>query len=159
MQFFAQERSAVLAREREERQKAEANRQLRNELVSPGREAWVVYRAAFALAEKIFHDNRMNDVKVSRTVVVNNPQGLHARPADLIVRLAKQYQAKIEIVKENNRVDGKSILDLLTLAAVQGTSLELEATGSDADAALEALAQLFASCFAEGDVDQQTTTG
>ena len=64
----------------------------------------------------------MSDVKVCRTVVVNNPQGLHLRPANLIVRLVKQYQAKIDFVKDNHRVDGRSITDLMTLAAEQAQS-------------------------------------
>jgi len=96
----------------------------------------------------------MSDVKASGKVVVDNPQGLHARPADLIVRLAKQYQSKIEVVKENQRVDGKSILDLLTLAAVQGTELTIEAMGDDAQAAIDALAALFATNFPESEQDQ-----
>ena len=91
----------------------------------------------------------MSDGKASCTVVVNYPQGIHARPADLIVRLAKQYAAKIEFIKDNQRVDGKSILELLTLAALQGTELVIEADGPDAQAALDALAKLFASDFAE----------
>lgn len=91
----------------------------------------------------------MNVAKVSRTVVVHNPQGIHARPADTIVRLTKQYQAKIEFVKDNQRVDGKSILDLLTLAAEHGSQLIVEASGPDAPAAVDALAELFAGTFAE----------
>ena len=91
----------------------------------------------------------MSDVKVSRTLVVNNPQGIHARPANLIVRLAQQYQAKIQFVKDNQRVDGRSILELLTLAAAQGSQLEVEAQGPDAQQAVDALADLFADNFAE----------
>lgn len=102
----------------------------------------------------------MSDKKVSRIVIVNVPQGIHARPADLIVRLCRQYEAKIEFVKENHRVDGKSILDLLTLAAVQGTELTVEADGPDAPAALDALAELFASDFAENEQENnQTNSG
>ena len=96
-------------------------------------------------------------MKVSRTVVVNNPQGIHARPADLIVRLAKQFQANIEFVKDNYRVDGKSILNLMTLAAEQGTQLTIEADGPDAQAALDALAELFAANFAETDQNKNQT--
>ena len=99
----------------------------------------------------------MSDVKVSRTVVVNNPQGIHARPADLIVRLAKQFQANIEFVKDNYRVDGKSILNLMTLAAEQGTQLVIEADGPDAQAALDALAALFAANFVETDQNKNQT--
>jgi phosphocarrier protein len=84
----------------------------------------------------------MAEVTPFRTVVVANPQGLHARPADLFVKLASQYQSTIEVIKDGERVDGKSILAILTLAAVQGTQLRIEATGPDAEAALEALAEL-----------------
>lgn len=76
---------------------------------------------------------------LSRQVVVNNPQGLHARPADLFVKLAKQYQAQISVVCRRERVDGKSILDMMTLAATAGTELTIEATGADAVEALDAL--------------------
>ncbi len=85
----------------------------------------------------------------SRTVVVTNPQGLHARPADAFVKLASQFQSKVEVIRDGERVDGKSILAILTLAAVEGTQLELEATGPDAQAALDALSQLVQQNFAD----------
>lgn len=91
----------------------------------------------------------MSDGKVTRTVVITNPQGLHARPADLFVKTAQRYDSKIEIVKENLRVDGKSILDLLMLAAVEGTSLLIEASGGDADQAIAALCKLVEQNFSE----------
>ncbi len=97
----------------------------------------------------------MSEGKASRAVVVNNQQGIHARPADLLVRLAKQYQSKINLVKENQRVDAKSILELLTLGAVQGTPLVIEAEGPDAEQALDALTELFASNFAEDEPNQK----
>lgn len=91
----------------------------------------------------------MNEVKVSRVLIVNIPQGIHARPANLIVRRLQTFQAKIEFVKDNQRVDGKSILELLTLAAEQGTQLEMQASGPDAQAAVDAIAELFDSNFEE----------
>ena len=91
----------------------------------------------------------MADGKISRTVVVTNPQGLHARPADLFVKLASQYQATIDVTKDGERVDGKSILAILTLAAVQGTELTIEASGPDAEVALNALSELVARNFDE----------
>jgi phosphocarrier protein HPr len=97
----------------------------------------------------------MSEVKLTRTVVVANSQGLHARPANLIMKLANQYQSRIELVKGNERVDGKSILEILTLGAEPGTNLIIEAAGPDAEAALEALAELFASKFA--DVEEENT--
>jgi len=91
----------------------------------------------------------MSDTIQRRTVVVSNPQGLHARPADLLARTAARFESKVEIIAGGQRVDGKSILDMLTLAAVQGTELEIEATGPDASEALEALVKLVESDFAE----------
>jgi phosphocarrier protein HPr len=95
----------------------------------------------------------MADETVTRTVVVSNPQGLHARPAEVFVKTASQYQSRIEVIKDGYRVDGKSILNILTLAAVQGTQLNLEATGPDAQAALQALSELFARSFDEGNLE------
>ena len=91
----------------------------------------------------------MTQITASRTVTVVNPQGLHARPVDLFVKLAVQFKSKIEVVKAGVRVDGKSILSVLTLAAEQGTQLSIEATGHDAEAALDALTGLIENGFAE----------
>ncbi|MEX0865833.1 MAG: HPr family phosphocarrier protein [Pirellulales bacterium] len=91
----------------------------------------------------------MSDTIQRRAVVVSNSQGLHARPADLFARTAGKFESKVEIINGSQRVDGKSILDVLTLAAVQGTELEIEAVGPDAGEALEALVKLVESDFAE----------
>ena len=93
----------------------------------------------------------MPEETVARTVVVTNPQGLHARPADGFVKLASQYASKIEVIKDGERVDGKSILAILTLAAVEGTQLIIEATGPDAEAATAALMALVVRDFDEND--------
>ncbi len=82
-------------------------------------------------------------------VTVGNPQGLHARPADLVAREARRWQSRIEVVGNSQRVDGRSILDLLSLAAAQGTRLVIEATGPDADEAITALGRLFEQNFQE----------
>jgi phosphocarrier protein HPr len=91
----------------------------------------------------------MSTAKASRTVIVNNPQGLHARPADLLVKTAMRFASKIELIKGRERVDGKSILAILTLAAAAGTQLSIEADGPDAEQALDALAKLIEHNFAE----------
>jgi phosphocarrier protein len=93
---------------------------------------------------------------VSREVVVANQQGLHARPADLLAREARKWQSRIELVSAAQRVDGKSILDLLTLAAEAGTRLVVEATGPDARQALEAIGSLFERRFNEHDETQES---
>ena len=100
--------------------------------------------------------NRMtiSQQTVSREVVVGIPQGLHARPADLLAREAQRWQSRIEVVGSAQRVDGKSILDLLTLAAEAGTRLVVEATGPDADEAVAAISQLFDRNF--NDSEHQT---
>ncbi len=83
--------------------------------------------------------------------MMNNPQGMHARPADMFVRTASRYESRVEIVKDTLRADGKSILSILTLAVEKGTQLVLEATGSDAEAALDALVKLIEQNFSESD--------
>src|SRR4051812_28326843 len=90
-----------------------------------------------------------NPESVFRLVTVINPQGFHARPADMFARVANQFRSHIEVEKDGTRVDGKSMITLLLLAATQGTQLRLEASGPDADAALNALATLFAQGFNE----------
>jgi phosphotransferase system HPr (HPr) family protein len=96
-----------------------------------------------------------SEAKLTRTVVVANPNGLHMRPASLIAKLANQFDSKIELVRGQERVDGKSMLEIVTLVAEHGTSLTIEANGPDAAAAVEALAELFASRFA--DVEEETS--
>jgi phosphocarrier protein len=86
---------------------------------------------------------------VSREVVVGMPQGLHARPADQLAREARKWQSRIELLNDTQRVDGKSILEVLTLAAEAGTRLIVEATGPDAHEALEAIGVLFDRNFNE----------
>ena len=102
-----------------------------------------------------YSDTVMTKQHASRTVIVVNPQGLHARPVDLFVKLANQFESRIEVIKGGERVDGKSILSVLTLAAEQGTQLSIEATGHDAEAALDALAELIEKGFAEEEVNPQ----
>ncbi len=91
----------------------------------------------------------MSQPTISREVVVGIQQGLHARPADLLAREARKWQSRIELVANTQRVDGKSILDVLTLAAEAGTRLVVEATGPDAQEALEAIGGLFDRNFNE----------
>jgi phosphotransferase system HPr (HPr) family protein len=89
----------------------------------------------------------------SQQVVVLNRLGLHMRPADLLVRTASRFQSQIEIEKDGQAVDCKSILGILTLAAGQGAQLSLRACGVDAEEAVQALSELFAQSFHETDVE------
>jgi phosphocarrier protein HPr len=83
---------------------------------------------------------------VSRQVVVSNEQGLHARPAMEFVETASRFASTVRVESKGNDpevVDGKSIMEMMTLAAVQGTKLRIIADGDDAAAAVEKLAALF----------------
>jgi phosphotransferase system HPr (HPr) family protein len=91
----------------------------------------------------------MTEPRAAQTVVINNSQGLHARPADLFAKLAQRFESQVEVVKGNQRIDGKAILSLLTLAAAEGTELTIEARGPDAQAAVAALAELVERGFGE----------
>ena len=85
----------------------------------------------------------MAEELVRRQLRVTNPQGLHARPAAELVKLANLFQSRIALIKQGQRVDAKSIIDLMTLAATPGTELVLEVRGSDAQAAADAIEKLF----------------
>jgi phosphocarrier protein HPr len=94
---------------------------------------------------------------VTRVIVVRNKQGLHARPATMFVKLAQQFNASIVLIRENHRVEARSIMDLLTLGAGPGTELVLEADGDDAHEAVEALAQLVEVGFLDEDAEDEQT--
>ena len=81
---------------------------------------------------------------------IPNRLGLHARAAARFVHLANRYRATITVVGGRSRADGKSILGLLTLAAAQGTQLEILAEGRDGRAAIDALIALVRDGFGEG---------
>jgi phosphotransferase system HPr (HPr) family protein len=93
---------------------------------------------------------------ISRTVVIRNSQGLHARPAEMLARKAYKFRCKIWVRRDNDRVDARSIMDLLTLGVQPATELVLEAEGDDAAEAIEALAALIESGFPEEQKDSDT---
>ena len=84
---------------------------------------------------------------VTRTVLVSNPTGLHARPSVAIASTVKKFQAKVEIRRGNQVVNAGDVLQLLTLGAPQGTELVLMAKGPDAEQVLDAIEGLFADGF------------
>lgn len=88
----------------------------------------------------------------SREIIVSNKLGLHARPAMQFVDLANQFKSAITVHKggdEPETADGKSVMQMIILAATEGTPLRIEAEGEDAQTAVEKLAELFASKFGE----------
>jgi phosphocarrier protein HPr len=83
-------------------------------------------------------------------VVIIDPLGLHMRSAANVVALARSFRSEIRVTAAGNTADGKSILDLTTLAAECGTTLDIEARGPDAEEAVIALADLIGAGLHEG---------
>lgn len=84
-----------------------------------------------------------------RAVQVVNSNGIHARPAAEIVKVAGKFRADITIARDDLEVNAKSILGVMMLAAECGSTVRLRADGEDADGALEALSVLISSKFGE----------
>jgi len=83
----------------------------------------------------------------SRSAVVSNELGLHARAAARFVHLATQFASQIRVGRNGRMMDGKSIMGILLLAAARGTPLTITAHGPDETAAADALASLVESGF------------
>lgn len=88
---------------------------------------------------------------VERSVQLSNKYGLHARPATLIAQSAKTFKSDVALVKGDEKVNAKSIFNLMTLAAEKGAMLTIVATGVDADAAVAKIASLVEARFNEDD--------
>ena len=84
-----------------------------------------------------------------KKIIIKNKLGLHARAAVKFVNLANRFGASVKIVKDGNEIDGKSILGILTLAAIQGSEIVLLVSGQDEDSALKALTDLINNRFDE----------
>ena len=83
------------------------------------------------------------------TVTILNKLGLHARPAMAFVDAANTFSADVRVSKGSQSVDGKSIMQMMILGATQGTRLQIEASGEDADDAIATLRELIESKFDE----------
>jgi phosphocarrier protein len=86
---------------------------------------------------------------IKKKVEIKNKLGLHARAAVKFVNLANRFSSSIRIVKDSNEVDGKSVLGILTLAAVQGSEIQLKVSGKDEEMAFQALNDLVDDKFHE----------
>jgi len=86
---------------------------------------------------------------IERTVRIVNKNGLHARPAAEIVKLAAKFNSEITITKDDMDVNGKSIMGVMMLAAEHGSDITFRAEGPDAQQALDALATLVSNKFGE----------
>lgn len=77
-----------------------------------------------------------------KKIIVRNKLGLHARPAALFVQSANKFDSRIIVERDNEKVNGKSIMGILTLGAEQGSSIIIEAEGKDAQLAILELERL-----------------
>jgi len=84
-----------------------------------------------------------------RTLTIRNRAGMHARPAALLVKTASAFKAQIFIEKDGERINGKSIMGVITLGATYNSQLLVIADGPDEAAALDALERLFENRFEE----------
>jgi len=94
-------------------------------------------------------ESRGSAPAVRRQVTICNQKGLHARAAAKFVKLAESFDALVTVEKNETRVPGCSIMGLMMLAAGPGCDIEIEASGPEAEAAVDALAQLVAGKFDE----------
>ncbi len=86
---------------------------------------------------------------VERKITITNKLGLHARAAVKFVNLANRFVSTVKVEKDGSEVDGKSILGILTLAAVQGSRITLRVSGKDEKKAVQALVALIKNKFQE----------
>lgn len=86
---------------------------------------------------------------VEKKIIIKNKLGMHARAAVKFVNMANRFSSVVKIEKDGDEIDGKSILGILTLAAVQGSSIILKVSGKDEDRALKALVDLINNKFQE----------
>ena len=88
---------------------------------------------------------------MKKKIKVMNPLGLHARPASIFVRIASKYESKIQVMKDKEKVNGKSMMGILTLAAEQGSDIELDIQGPDAENALSELEHFLSNTTEPGE--------
>jgi phosphocarrier protein HPr len=93
-------------------------------------------------------------VIIKKKIKIKNPQGLHARPASVFVKIANRFESEVTVRKGKEAVNGKSIMGLMTLAANQGSVLELEVSGADAEKAMEELEK-----FLDTDTEEEEKKG
>jgi phosphocarrier protein len=88
---------------------------------------------------------------LTQEIEIVNKLGLHARAAAKLVNLATAFEADVEIEKDGKRVNGKSIMSVMMLAASQGSTLTLHVDGSDENEAMEQVVELISTRFGEGE--------
>lgn len=90
-----------------------------------------------------------SNTRVTRELTVVNKLGIHARPASMFVRVANQFDSEVLVEKDGETVNGKSILNLMLLAAGPGCRIRVSAEGADAAEAVDRIESLIKSKFEE----------
>ena len=93
----------------------------------------------------------MSDEICRATLEIMNKLGLHARAAVLLVQASTRFDAKVKVSKDGQDVDGRSIMGVMMLAAEQGSRIDVETSGPEARAALDAITELVANKFNESE--------
>jgi phosphocarrier protein len=93
----------------------------------------------------------MNEEPLRRTLTIVNPRGLHARASRKLAELALNFDARIQVRKDDEAADATSLMDLMMLGAGVGMTIEVEAEGSQAEEAIAAIAALVEDGFGERD--------
>ena len=88
---------------------------------------------------------------VARDLLIRNMRGLHARASSKFVKTVAEFDAEVTVSRDGQSVGGQSIMGLMMLAAHQGSTIHVEATGREAEAVIDALDALIADRFGEGE--------
>lgn len=86
---------------------------------------------------------------ITKEVIIANRAGIHARPAAMIVKVANKFKSEITLKKDDDEINAKSIMGIITLAATYQTALILKAKGEDEKEAVEAISKIFENKFEE----------
>lgn len=95
------------------------------------------------------HDTQTAPTSLTKELFVQNKMGIHARPAAMIVRVTNRFKAEVFVEKDDEQVNGKSIMGLMMLAAAKGSKVKFIANGDDAAAMLAEIEALFTKKFDE----------
>ena len=87
---------------------------------------------------------------LKRTITISNKLGLHARASAKLTQAASRFQSGVWIARNGRRVNAKSIMGVMMLAAGKGSKITLETAGPDEEEAMEAIVRLISDCFGEG---------
>ncbi len=97
----------------------------------------------------------MSQTVATRTVQIVNPHGVHARVATLIAEVVRRHQSKVSLRKGAEKVEGTDVLQIMSLGAAPGEQLQIDASGADAEAVVDAVAALVDDRYSESDATSE----